>query len=783
MSARDAALNYIRRGWAPVPIPFREKGPRGKGWPSLRLTVDSVPSYFNGRDQNIGLIMGEPSAGLADVDLDCAEALALADSFLPRTDAIFGRESTPRAHRLYYALGLRARQFKLGAEMLVELRANASEAGKALQTMAPPSTHPSGEPVEWQDAGEPAEVQPERLAGCVAELAAACVFLRHWPEGKGRHPAIMALVAWLTRCGWSAGKVMRFVAPIATNGTGDRERARLIPEELRRLVDDAAERHAAGEQLQGFRTVAETFGEQPARLAAEWLGAREPSAGTASPAWPEPLDIIGDAALAGWPELTADCLPEPLFRYATAEAERLNVDPCPLAAHVLAACAASISDGWAIKPKRNDRWTQHPRLWTCVVKDVGARGTEMLRSAFWPVKERDKALFDEWKREHATWQARQKAKDKNDRPDDDPEPNCRRMVSQDATIEAASEILAHGDEHAKLTLLCDELVAFLGGFGRYSPNGSAQRALWLESYDGGPQRIDRIKRGHVFVPNWSMVIAGNIQPRRLAGMAKDLIDDGLFQRFMTIHTRPAELGLDDDRPLPADIGRDYRDLHRALGTLTPPTGADGEVTPAWVDEDGRGERQAFMRLVERLQVDPTLPTIIREVAPKWSGLLARLALVFHVVELAEQARQGASLEPAELCRVTGPTVTAAATFIRRVSLPNLFRLGFETMPEGDAPAGHARWLAGYILAHRSEAITAREIGRAHRPLRGKAWETEQAMAVLCDAGWAMPAEGRHDGARWTVNPAVHARFADAAEAERARRVKVMQALGRKVADL
>ena len=61
----------------------------------------------------------------------------------------------------------------------------------------------------------------------------------------------------------------------------------------------------------------------------------------------------------------------------------------------------------------------------------------------------------------------------------------------------------------------------------------------LEAYDGGPQRVDRIKRGHVYVPNWSVVVAGNIQPRRLAGMAENLIDDGLFQRFLTIHTRPA----------------------------------------------------------------------------------------------------------------------------------------------------------------------------------------------------------------------------------------------------
>ena len=58
--------------------------------------------------------------------------------------------------------------------------------------------------------------------------------------------------------------------------------------------------------------------------------------------------------------------------------------------------------------KQHDGWTQQARLWTCVVKDVGARGTEMIRAAFWPVKERDKALFRAWQCEHAEWKARQR---------------------------------------------------------------------------------------------------------------------------------------------------------------------------------------------------------------------------------------------------------------------------------------------------------------------------------------------------------------------------------------
>ena len=122
-------------------------------------------------------------------------------------------------------------------------------------------------------------------------------------------------------------------------------------------------------------------------------------------------------------------------------------------------------------------------------------------------------------------------------------------------------------------------------------------------------------------------------------MAAHLIDDGLFQRFLTIHTKPADARR---RRRPAILARHRQGLSRAAQRHLPNLHRwpRDKPLPCYFDEDARAERQRFMRLVERLQVDPTLPTIIRETAPKWSGLLARLALVFHVVELAEQRNGG-----------------------------------------------------------------------------------------------------------------------------------------------
>ncbi len=50
-----------------------------------------------------GVLLGEPSLRLIDVDLDHPLTLELAASYLPPTNSIFGRTSKPRSHWLYYS--------------------------------------------------------------------------------------------------------------------------------------------------------------------------------------------------------------------------------------------------------------------------------------------------------------------------------------------------------------------------------------------------------------------------------------------------------------------------------------------------------------------------------------------------------------------------------------------------------------------------------------------------------------------------------------------------------
>src|SRR5215208_427635 len=95
------ALSYLRRGWMPLPVLFKSKNPNRAGWQHFSVSENELPAHFNGKQQNVGVLLGEPSAGLIDVDLDCTESLVLADYFLPAGNAIFGRISRPRSHYLY----------------------------------------------------------------------------------------------------------------------------------------------------------------------------------------------------------------------------------------------------------------------------------------------------------------------------------------------------------------------------------------------------------------------------------------------------------------------------------------------------------------------------------------------------------------------------------------------------------------------------------------------------------------------------------------------------------
>jgi hypothetical protein len=282
----EAAISYFRRGWSVVPVPHREKKPVTAGWPQIRLTEADLPRHFGSVQQNIGILLGEPSGGLVDVDLDSTEALALAPALLPGTDCIFGRERKPRSHYLYTVSPiLKTAKFQLPAEphqddkraMLVEYRST------GCQTIAPPSTHPEMEVIRWERDGNPAQVDGDSLLRRVARLAVGSLLVRHWPVKGCRHDAALALAGTLLRLRWKVDDVEAFVFAVA-RAAGDEEAAQ-------RKLDARTtyKRLEAGGNATGLPTLVSLLSPKLVSLVVQWLkvgssGGQEPNSADPSQA-------------------------------------------------------------------------------------------------------------------------------------------------------------------------------------------------------------------------------------------------------------------------------------------------------------------------------------------------------------------------------------------------------------------------------------------------------------------------------------------------------------------
>jgi hypothetical protein len=260
----DIALDYIARGIAPIPVPHMAKGAVIPGWPELRINEATAVRYFNGVPMNVGGLMGEPSRGLTDLDLDCEETRLAAKAFLPSTDSMSGRDGSPRSHWFYACPGAESKPYldPETGETLLEIRST------GCMTILPGSVHPSGELVRWFRDGKPAEVSAEDLTRSAGRLAAAALLLRLAPD-KGRH-FVLRDVGNLLAARATKEDALSFLEPLAKlmrHGEGGNPAA-----EVRRIVENALKRREEGKPVPGWRRFAESLGRKRAEAVAEWLG-------------------------------------------------------------------------------------------------------------------------------------------------------------------------------------------------------------------------------------------------------------------------------------------------------------------------------------------------------------------------------------------------------------------------------------------------------------------------------------------------------------------------------
>jgi hypothetical protein len=264
-----SAQAYLKFGWMVIPVPAGRKKPAIEEWQKLRLTEADLPKHFaNGN--NVGVLNGEPSRRLTDVDLDVPEAVAAAVDLLPPTQLVHGRPSNPFSHHWYQVTGTcKNEKFQfVGSDkrttVLVELRSTGT------QTLVPPSMHPDGEQYRWERRKSVPRVDPALLRRQVARVASCALLARHWPGQGSRDDAAMALCGMLLRGGWSVEDTDHVVQLVARIAGDDEWRNRGKAERTARKIDAKA-------QVTGAPMLATLVrdGEAVVRQVRIWLGLKD----------------------------------------------------------------------------------------------------------------------------------------------------------------------------------------------------------------------------------------------------------------------------------------------------------------------------------------------------------------------------------------------------------------------------------------------------------------------------------------------------------------------------
>ncbi len=753
-TALQAALECLARGWIPLPLHPSSKKPLLPDWPRYRPTEERLLRDFT-EEVNVGVLLGVPSGGLVDVDLDAPEARRLAPEFLAHTGLRSGRASSPESHFWYLADPVPKTTKWTGptdGAVLVELRSTGA------QTMFPPSIHPSGEAVVFFAYGEPARVSGSELLAPIGKLATCVLLARHWPNKGSRHAAALSAAGLLLRAGLDLEDVKHIVCR-AAELAGDEEWR-----ERGGDVETTAQRLAEGTEATGGPRLAELVGEAVVHQIERWLGVHRASrfrTGGGEAPWPRRRSLPRLEAAA--PNLAPDMLPEPLRSWICDVAERFQVPLEFAAVPALVSLGMVVGRQLAVLPKQYDEWLVVPNLWGALVARPGWLKTPVIDEALRPLRKLIRPAREEYERRAQRSKAELEfVEARRSALRDDvkkaakaraPESNLsrlkeqlreleeeasrleiheRRYLTNDPTVEKLAELLKHNPRG--LLLMRDELAGWMRTMEKRGREGD--REFYLEAWDGlQSYTVDRISRGTIYVPALCVSVFGSIQPGKLAKYVREAIegdagDDGLLQRFQMLVWPTLSANWENvDRPPRLDALEQVFALFERADRLDPVAVGAARLSYhelVGLHLDGAAQERFddwFAVLERRLRSGEEQPAFESHLG-KYRSLVPTLALLFQlVVVLDAQVEAGP---------ITAPALELAIRWSQFLE-PHARKI-YGAGIQADLQA--ARVLARRIEESEvSDGTTIRSVYRRGWRHLGSLDTVEGALAVLEDFGW------------------------------------------------
>lgn len=484
----------------------------------------------------------------------------------------------------------------------------------------------------------------------------------------------------------------------------------------------------------------------------------------------DPLDFFASAQARTFGFVAAD-YPDSVARFALDLAQRMGCDPLIPAWTMLVAAAGLLPDRFGLQVKARDTtWQEKPRLWVALVGDPSSKKSPPMSAIMAPIEKLQAGKAREHEAAMARW-LDACASAKKEKRSEPPAPVLPRLLVHDTTTEALALIL-HTTPSGML-MVQDELSGFFGAMDAYRANGASKDvAFYLQAYNGAPFIVDRVSKT-IAVPHLSLSIIGGIQPDPMRAIAKNLREDGLLQRHIVIPTSASDAGADVE--VDAEAASDWAALVDEIAQLRD---ADGMWPDTYrLEPDAQQILDAGRRRLDTLARDPSTDRRLAIALAKGEGQLARLVLVYHLIE------NRSDLDPFEMgadtpsAWVTHATVAKAVRVFFSLVVPAQFDFYTRVIGESEHQQ-QCRRVAGYILARELESISDRDVYReALKELGDNAQARDAVMRSLELSGWLAPNKDfKGRTTQWTVNPKVHGKFALQATAERARRKNIVASI-------
>lgn len=489
--------------------------------------------------------------------------------------------------------------------------------------------------------------------------------------------------------------------------------------------------------------------------------------------WPDPADLLGQSVEAA-PEFPMDTLPGSFRAFVADIAERMQVRPDAVAIPLLIAAGTAIGKGFRLRPKAADDWSERPCLWGGVIGDPGSLKTPAFNAALSPLR-RAQATMEaehrlalevhaaacdraaqaelEWKRE---CKRTPDGVEKPARPEAavaPPVPAMRRVLTGEATQEALVDLM---DQNPRgMLMFRDELSGWFGSFNQYRPGGDRQ--FFLECHAGGQYIKDRKISGTVMLHDTYLSIVGGFQPDIVSKVLAGDNNDGMAARFSML-VWPETLSSFEyvDRQPDATAAAKVEAIFDRLLAMEPeaffgPLGFNPSPALRFDDDGQIVFRDWYTGLMNRLRGE-AMGGAMKAHLSKYPGLFARLAVVLHLVEHADEPK-------AAPCLVSAVTAERVRDFVTNYLERHAIRI-YRHLGQDPARAGAQR-IARWLKDSGTKEFAARDVrrkewsGMAGQDAVNRALDYLEHVAgwIVCRDHAAGPKGGR-PSTRYSVNPKI-----------------------------